>query len=92
VHPGRVLKEDLLDPLGISVNRLASELKVPANRLGQIVHGRRAITPDTSIRLGRFFGFSPDYWHNMQRHHDFELARRESLARIEREIQPREAA
>ena len=57
VHPGRILKEDLLDPLSMSVNRLASALRVPANRLTQIVSGVRAITPDTSIRLGRYFGF-----------------------------------
>lgn len=92
VYPGCILKEDLLDPLGMSVNRLAGELKIPANRLSQIIHGRRAITPDTSLRLGRYFGFSPDYWHNMQKHYEFELARRASQARIERDIQPREAA
>ncbi len=92
VHPGRILKEDLLDPLGISVNRLAAELRVPANRLNQIIHGRRAITPDTSLRLGRYFGFSPDYWHNMQKHYEFELARRSFQARIERTVRPRKAA
>lgn len=92
VHPGRILKEDLLDPLSMSVNRLASALRVPANRLTQIVSGVRAITPDTSIRLGRYFGFSPEYWHNMQKHYDFELARRSSQARIERDVRPREAA
>ncbi len=92
VHPGRILKEDLLDPLGISVNRLAGELGVPANRLSQIVNGRRAITPDTSLRLGRYFGFSPDYWHNLQKHYEFELARRSSQTEIERAVRPRRAA
>jgi len=81
VHPGRVLKEDLLDPLELSVNRLS-----------QIVRGARAITPDTSLRLGRYFGFLPDYWLKLQMHYDFELARRTSLARIEREVHPRRAA
>ena len=92
VHPGRILKEDLLEPLAISVNRLASELEVPANRLSQIVNARRAITPDTSIRLGRYFGFSLDYWHNLQKHYEFELARRSSQTQIERAIRPRRAA
>jgi addiction module HigA family antidote len=87
-----VLKEDLLDPLGISISMLAGELRVPANRLSQVVNGRRAITPDTSLRLGKYFGFSPEYWHNMQKHYDFELVRRSSQARIERELRPREAA
>ncbi len=92
IHPGRILKEDLLDPLHLSVNQLALGLRVPANRLGQIVHGRRAITPDTSIRLGRYFGFSREYWHNMQKHYEFELARRSCQARIARQIKPRQAA
>jgi len=90
-HPGRILKEDLLDPLGLSVNRLAAELGIPANRLSQIVNGKRAITPDTSIRLGRYFGFTAEFWHNMQKHYEFELVRRSSQARIERVIRPREA-
>lgn len=92
IHPGRILKEDLLEPLGMSVNQLAVQLRVPANRLHQVVHGRRAITPDTSIRLGRYFGFSPEFWHNMQKHYEFELARRSSQAGIERQIKPRRAA
>jgi antitoxin HigA-1 len=92
VHPGHVLKEDLLEPLGISVNKLATELGVPANRLSQIVNARRAITPDTSLRLGRFFGFTPEYWHNMQRRYDFELVRRSSEAEIARAVHPRRAA
>ena len=92
IHPGRILKEDLLDPLGLSVNRLAAALRVPANRLSQIIQGRRAITPDTSIRLGRYFGFSAEFWHNLQKHYEFEIARRSSLARIERLVRPRQAA
>jgi addiction module HigA family antidote len=92
VHPGRVLKEDLLDPVGMSVNKLAVELRVPANRLTQIVNGLRAITPDTSIRLGRFFGFSPEFWHNMQKHYEFEVARRTTQSEIERTVRPRAAA
>ena len=91
-HPGRILKEDLLDPLGMSINQLAKALCVPANRLNQIVHGKRAITPDTSLRLARYFGFTAEYWLNLQTHHDLELTRRQSMRKIEGEIKPREAA
>ncbi len=89
VHPGEVLREDLLQPLGISINRLAKSLCVPANRLNQIANGKRGITPDTSLRLSRYFGFSPEYWWNLQTHYDLELARRSSIARIEKEITPK---
>jgi antitoxin HigA-1 len=91
-HPGRILKEDLLDPLEMSINKLARALRVPANRLSQIVQGRRSVTPDTSLRLARYFGFSPDYWLNLQSHYDLEVARRQSELRIEQEVVPREAA
>ena len=92
VHPGMVLKLDLLDPFEMSINRLAKELHVPANRLSQIVRGKRGITADTSLRLARYFGFSPEYWLNMQSHFDLEITRRQSIRSIEREIKPRAAA
>jgi addiction module HigA family antidote len=87
-----ILKMDLLDPLRMSINILAKELRVPANRLSQIVRGKRGITPDTSLRLGRYFGFSAEYWLNMQTHYDLEITRRQFMGKIEREIKPREAA
>jgi antitoxin HigA-1 len=92
VHPGVVLKADLLQPLGMSVNKLATELHVPANRLSQIISGKRGISPDTSLRLARYFGFSPEYWLNMQAQYDLEVIRRQSMLQIEKEIKPREAA
>lgn len=92
VHPGAILKLDLLEPLGMSLNRVAKELRVPANRLSQIVRGKRGITADTSLRLARYFGFSPEYWLNMQAHYDLEVIRRQSIAKIEREVKPRVAA
>ncbi len=92
VHPGMVLKRDLLEPLGLSTNRLAKELRVPANRLSQIVRGARGITADTSLRLARYFGFTPEYWLNMQALYDLEVGRRQSILKIEREIKPRVAA
>jgi addiction module HigA family antidote len=92
MHPGAILKLDLLDPLGMSINQLAKELRVPANRLSQIIRGSRGITADTSLRLARYFGFSPEYWLNMQAHYDLEITRRQSIKKIEREIKPRQAA
>src|SRR3989337_1651994 len=92
IHPGLMLKEDLLDPLGLSINQVARALHVPANRLNQIVHGKRAITPDTSLRLARYFGFTPGYWMNLQTHYDFEIVRRQSMQKIEGQVKPREAA
>lgn len=89
VHPGEVLREDLLIPLDISMSQLAKSLRVPANRLNQIVNGKRGITPDTSLRLSRYFGFSPEYWWNLQTHYDLELVRRSSMAKIEQEVEPR---
>ena len=92
VHPGVVLKRDLLEPLGMSINKLARELHVPANRLSQIIRGKRGISPDTSLRLARYFGFTPEYWLNMQAQHDLEVIRRQSMRQIEKEVKPREAA
>jgi antitoxin HigA-1 len=91
-HPGIILQKDLLEPLGMSINRLAKELRVPANRLSQIIRGKRAISPDTSLRMARYFGFSPEYWLTMQSHYNLEIIRRQSMARIEKEIKPRKAA
>ncbi len=92
VHPGVVLKADLLEPLGMSVNKLAEALHVPPNRLSQIISGKRGISPDTSLRLARYFGFTPEYWLNMQAQYDLEIIRRRSMRQIEKEIKPREAA
>ena len=92
VHPGVILKKDLLDPYEMSANKLAQELHVPANRLSQIISGKRGISPDTSLRLSRYFGFSAEYWLNMQAQYDLEIIRRQSLRQIEKQIKPREAA
>jgi addiction module HigA family antidote len=92
VHPGMILKLDLLEPYGMSLNQLAKELHVPANRLSQIVSGKRGISPDTSLRLARYFGFTPEYWLNMQAQYDLEVIRRQSMQQIEKDIKPREAA
>ena len=91
VHPGEILKETL-DDLGLSMNRLAQEIKVPANRISAIVAGQRAITGETALRLARYFGTTPAYWINMQAHYDLETARDEWESRIESEVRPRNAA
>jgi addiction module HigA family antidote len=90
-HPGEVLGEEFLSPLGMSVNALAMALRVPATRVGAIVKGDRSVTADTALRLARFFGTSPEFWMNLQAMHDLTKARRESGAAIERDVRPRAA-
>jgi antitoxin HigA-1 len=90
-HPGEMLAEEFLKPLGLSVNALAMALRVPATRMGAIVKGERAVTADTALRLGRFFGTSPEFWMNLQAMHDLTKTRLENGATIERDVQPRAA-
>lgn len=88
IPPGEILLEEFLKPLGISQNRLARDLKVPPARINDIVHARRAITADTAMRLGRYFGTTTELWLGLQQHYDMELARRELGAEIERSVRP----
>jgi addiction module HigA family antidote len=90
-HPGEVLREEFLDPLDMSVNSLAMALRVPATRIGAIVKGERSVTADTALRLGRFFGTSPEFWMNLQAMHDLTKTRKESGVLIERDVNPRAA-
>jgi addiction module HigA family antidote len=90
-HPGEILDEEFLKPLGLSVNALAMALRVPATRIGAIVKGERAVTADTALRLGRFLGTSPEFWINLQAMHDLTKARQEHGAAIERDVHPRAA-
>jgi addiction module HigA family antidote len=92
IHPGETLLEDFLRPLGMSVNRLALDLRVPVTRMNEIVRGRRAITADTALRLGRYFGTSAQFWINLQGNFDLETAQDASGYRIENEVRPRRAA
>ncbi|MGC2616333.1 MAG: HigA family addiction module antitoxin [Terracidiphilus sp.] len=91
-HPGEMLREEFLIPLGISQNALAMKIRVPATRIGDIVHGRRAISTDTALRLARFFGNSPEFWMNLQQQHDLSMARLELEKTIEREVETYSAA
>ena len=86
-HPGEMLREEFLKPLGISQNALAMKIRVPATRIGDIVHGRRAITSDTALRLARFFGNSPQFWMNLQQMYDLSKARIELGDALEREVE-----
>lgn len=90
-HPGEVLVEEFLKPLGLSVNALAMALRVPATRIGAIVKGERGVTADTALRLARFFGTSPEFWVNMQAMHDLTKARQENGVKIARDVHPRAA-
>jgi|SRR5579871_3629111 len=91
-HPGETLREDFLKPLEMSVNRLALELRVPATRLTEIVHGRRSITADTALRLARYFNTTAKFWLNLQTSYDLAMASEVSAREIERAVHPREAA
>ena len=86
VHPGEVLLEDFMQPLGLSQYRLAQDLGVPALRISQIVHGKRAITADTALRLARYFGTSANIWMRLQARYDLERAEIELAGRIQREV------
>jgi addiction module HigA family antidote len=73
IHPGEILKEEFLDEMGISQYKLAKDINVPARRINEIVHQKRAISADTALRLGRYFGISPQFWINLQSHYDLEI-------------------
>ena len=87
VHPGEILLEDWLKPMNISQYALAKAIGVPARRINEIVHGKRAITADTALRLGRYFGVNPQSWLNLQSHFDLETAQYNLGDRLEQEVQ-----
>ena len=87
VHPGEVLLEDFLAPLGVTQYRLAKGLNVPPRRINEIVHGKRAITADTALRLARFFGTSERFWLNLQTGYDLEVERDRLRRRLPKEVQ-----
>jgi addiction module HigA family antidote len=86
IHPGEVLLEDFLVPLAISQYRLANDISVPPRRINEIVHGKRAVTADTALRLARFFGTSERFWLNLQAHYDLEVERDRLGPRLEAEV------
>jgi addiction module HigA family antidote len=91
IHPGEILLEEFLIPMGISQNRLAREIGVPPRRINEIVHGKRAITADTTLRLARYFGTSETFWMGLQADYDLENARERLGDRLDREVRSRAA-
>jgi len=91
IHPGEILREEFLVPLGLSASTLTLELKVSAPRIDDIVRERRAVTPDTALRLSRYFGTSPEFWMDLQTPFDLKTTAEDSGEKIEAEISPRAA-
>lgn len=87
VHPGEILMEEFLIPMGISQYRLSRDISVPPRRINEIVHGARRVTADTALRLGKYFGISPQFWLNLQAHFDLEQERDRMGDRLENEVQ-----
>lgn len=88
IHPGEMLREEFLVPMGLSANALALAVRVPATRINEIVNERRGITADTALRLGRFFSMTPEFWMNLQAHYDLQCARESSESEIKRSVRP----
>jgi antitoxin HigA-1 len=88
VHPGEILRDDFLEPLGLSVYKLANDLKVPRSRANDIVRGRRAVSTDSALRLARYFGTTAAFWLNLQARHDLDVADRGLREKIDQEIDP----
>jgi addiction module HigA family antidote len=91
-HPGEVLLEEFMQPLGLSANALALALRVPATRIGDIIRAERRVSASTALRLARYFGTSPEFWLNLQSAYDLSREIAEHGALIERDVQPREQA
>jgi addiction module HigA family antidote len=86
IHPGEILLEEFLKPLGISQYRLAKDINVPARRINEIIHGKRAVTPNTALRLSRYFNLSERFWLNLQTRYDLEVEKEKLNGRIEAEV------
>ncbi len=87
-HPGQVLREDFLRPMRTTANAFAARTKMPATRVGEILHRRRCVAIDTALRLARFFGTSADFWLNLQSVYDLSTARMELASTIQSEVEP----
>lgn len=89
ITPGEVLFEEFLKPLGITQNQFAKDLKVPANRISQIIHGKREITADTALRMGKYFGIEPEFWLNLQGRYNLKIAMNQFGDEIEKDVKTR---
>jgi addiction module HigA family antidote len=90
VHPGEILREEFMVPLGLSMNKMAMDLRVPVTRIADIANERRGISADTALRFARYFKNSPTFWMNLQTRYDLEVAEDEIAAKVERDVQPLE--
>ena len=88
INPGEILREDFLEPLGISINQLSRDLSVPPNRISEIVNGKRAITADTALRLQRYFGVEAQFWLNLQSRYDMEVVKEKLHDKIVKQVRP----
>ena len=88
IHPGEILLKDFLEPMSITQYRLAKAISVPPRRINEIVLGRRAVSADTALRLGRFFGMESEFWLNLQSRYDLEVARDALAGRLGKEVRP----
>jgi len=88
ITPGEILREDFMEPFGISINKLSRDLSVPPNRISEIVHGKRSITTDTALRLQRYFGVEAQFWLNLQTEYDLRMMKRKIWPDIEQRIIP----
>jgi addiction module HigA family antidote len=86
IHPGEILMDEFLQPMGISQYRLAKDISVPPRRINEIIHGKRSITADTALRLGRFFTMSPQFWLNLQTRYDLEVTEDQLDNRLDKEV------
>ncbi|OVE74098.1 addiction module antidote protein, HigA family [bacterium B13(2017)] len=92
IHPGEILLEEFMKPMGVSINRLAREIIVPPGRISEIVNGKRSITADTALRLGKYFGISPEIWIDLQSDYDLKVVRNTTWPKIESRIHEFHAA
>jgi antitoxin HigA-1 len=92
VHPGEILSEEFMTPLGLSMNKMAMDLRVAVTRIADIVNEKRGITAETALRFARYFNNSPSFWMNLQTRYELEVAEDELAAKVERDVQPLETA
>ena len=88
IHPGKILLDEFLEPMGISQYRLAKDINVPPRRINEIIHGKRAISADTALRLRKFFNMTPQFWLNLQSRYDLEAAEDLLADRLDTEVHP----
>jgi len=92
VHPGEILSEEFMAPLGLSMNKMAMDLRVPVTRIADIVNEKRGITAETALRFARYFKNSPVFWMNLQTRYELEVAQDELASKVERDVQPLQTA